>query len=123
MKHILIIDDDNDMRTILDEVLSLAGYKTTVAAEGNEGLHHFQNSTFDLIITDLIMPGKEGIETIIEVKKVNTETKIIAISGGGRIDAADHLSVASKIGADATLAKPFRNHEILKLVKNTIGLP
>lgn len=123
MKYILIIDDDKDMRAILDEVLTLAGYKTVIAADGDEGLRYFMDSPFELIITDLIMPGREGIETILEVKKLNTRTKIIAISGGGRINAKDHLSVASKIGADITMAKPFRNHELLEQVETLIGLP
>ncbi len=123
MKQILIIDDDTNIRTIIGDILSMAGYEPLIAADGDEGLKLLKGNPCPLLITDLIMPEKEGIETIIEAKKSNPEIKVIAISGGGRIGATDYLSVASKIGADATLAKPFRNHELIDLVKNLIGTP
>jgi len=123
MKRILIIDDDTNIRTILGDILSIAGYEPLIAVDGNEGLQLLTENSCTLIITDLIMPEKEGIETIIEAKKSNPGIKIIAISGGGRIGATDYLSVASKIGADATLAKPFRNQELVDLVESLIGAP
>jgi len=123
MKRILIIDDDTNIRTIIGDILSIAGYEPLIAVDGDEGLKLLTENPCTLIITDLIMPEKEGIETIIEAKKSSPGIKIIAISGGGRIGATDYLSVASKIGADATLAKPFRNQELVDLVENMIGAP
>lgn len=123
MNRILIIDDDKDMRTIINEILSLQGYVTSLASDGSEGVCLFKAGSFDLVITDIIMPGQEGIETIIEIKNFKSKIKIIAISGGGRINAEDHLSVASRVGADATLTKPFRSHELIEIVEKLIGSP
>ncbi len=123
MNRILIIDDDRDMRTIINEILSLQGYVTSLASDGSEGVRLFKAGSFDLVITDIIMPGQEGIETIIEIKNFKSKIKIIAISGGGRINAEDHLSVASRVGADATLTKPFRSHELIEIVEKLIGSP
>ncbi|PKL39106.1 MAG: response regulator [Spirochaetae bacterium HGW-Spirochaetae-1] len=121
MKRILIIDDDEDIRTILQEVISLSGYEALTAEDGTEGIDMQRNKPFDLIITDIIMSGKEGIETILELKKEYADLKIIAMSGGGRISGADYLTVAGRIGADGTMAKPFNNKDLMALIKKIIG--
>ncbi len=116
MKHILIIDDEGQIRKAMKEILEKEGYGVTVAANGREGVELFKKRPVDLIITDIIMPEKAGLETIAEIKKENTQVKIIAISGGGRVSSKDYLVWAEKMGASRTFAKPIDFGELLKAV-------
>ncbi len=77
----------------------------------------FQAQQFDVVVTDVVMPEKEGIETIMEMRKLNQTLRIVAISGGGRIKNMDFLRLARGLGADATLPKPFRKEELLAVVE------
>jgi len=90
------------------------------AADGIEGLEIYRQEPTDLVITDLIMPEKEGIETIIELKRDFPEVKIIAMSGGGRIEPESYLNIAQKLGALQTLTKPFDRKELLEAVHNLL---
>lgn len=94
MPLILIIDDDDQIREMLRQMLERAGYEVTDAPNGKVAMKLYREQPADLIITDLIMPGKEGIETIIELRRDFPEVKIIAISGGGRIAPRDYLAMA-----------------------------
>jgi len=107
MANILLIDDDAMLREMLHAALGNAGHRVTLAAEGNAGLAALKTGAFDLVITDLIMPGKEGIETIIELRHRAPQLKIIAMSGGGQGRPTNYLAMAGKLGARRTLAKPF----------------
>lgn len=120
MKRILVIDDDWQMREMMHQALERAGYEVVDAANGKIGLNLHRDKPVDLVITDLIMPEKEGIETIRELRKDYPELKIIAISGGGRASAEGYLSVAKTIGADRTLSKPFDLKNILETVKELL---
>ena len=82
----------------------------------------FNEGKFDIVITDLIMPNVEGIETIIKLKKRHPAVNIIAVSGGGRISAVDHLSLAEKFDVNKTLTKPFRKDDLLKAVDEILGI-
>ncbi len=117
MKRILVIDDDWQMREMMHQALDRAGYDVVDAANGKIGMNIQRQGPADLVITDLIMPEKEGIETIRELRKDFPGLKIIAISGGGRAGADGYLSVAKTIGADRTLSKPFD----LKQILDTVG--
>jgi DNA-binding response OmpR family regulator len=119
MPHILLIDDDEFFRGMVSTVLKEAGHKITEAGDGREGLRCHATGSFDLVITDLIMPGKEGIETILELRRRQAEIKIIAISGGGRESAEGYLEIALNVGADHVLAKPFRTEELLSKIADT----
>lgn len=121
MPRILIIDDDKPMRSMLRQTLERAGYQVQEAANGMEGIKSYRDQPPDLVITDLVMPEKEGIETIVELRKENPPPRIIAISGGGRISAGDYLHIATKLGVQHTLAKPFSRDEILETVRKVIG--
>ena len=113
MPHILLIDDDAPFRNMLRLTLEELGHDVTEAHDGKEGLAAHQLNPVDLVITDLVMPGMEGIETIIELKRCSPALKIIAMSGGGRINAAtDYLPTARLLGANRTLAKPFTPQEL-----------
>jgi len=115
--RILIIEDDVGVRDFLESLLERAGYETVTAANGKEGVDVFATSPVDLVITDIIMPEKDGIETIMDMKRLNPALKVIAISGGGRSEPEDYLHSARLLGADRTVRKPFNNEDILQSVR------
>ena len=93
----------------------------TAAAGGAEALKLSCKGPFDLVITDLIMPEKEGLETIMALRRQSPTTKIIAMSGGGRNSGKDYLAIARLLGAQRTLAKPFSNAELLAAVADVLA--
>ena len=120
MRKILIIDDNSAVRTTMARILELAGYETLTAADGNEGLIRMRQDLPDLIITDIIMPEKEGIETIRQMLVEQPTAKIMAVSGGGRHANMDFLEVARKLGAMDVLEKPFEPEELVNRVSRCI---
>ena len=120
MFRILVIDDDVQVRKMLRLTLAAEGFDVMEAQDGKVAMRLFRQDPADLVITDLIMPEKEGIETIIELKRDYPGIKIIAISGGGRIDPKDYLYLAEKLGAQITLEKPFSRKEVLDAVYTLI---
>jgi len=115
-KTILIIEDDERIRELLRTFLEAAGYLVVDAENGAVGIKKYRENTIDLVITDLIMPEKEGIETIRELKALNPQVKIIAMSGGGVLNPEEYLSIAKRLGVLRTLAKPFSREEIVTAV-------
>lgn len=107
MAKILIIDDEEGVRKLLREILVEEGHEVVMAENGREGMAHFESQSFDLVITDLIMPEQEGVETIQKVLSHKPQTKIIAMSGGGVGDKETYLSVAKKLGAREIFPKPL----------------
>ena len=120
MYSILIVDDDAPLRLMLQQVLTRASYRASVASNGREGLELFEKSPADLVIMDLIMPEKEGIESIRELHQRFPQTKILAISGGMRGGSMDMLPMARMLGADRGLAKPFSHRELLSVVEELL---
>ncbi len=123
MKRILVIDDDVQVRELLRLILEQGGYEVIEAGDGNEGLDRFRTEPTDLVITDIIMPEKEGIQTIRDLQRGSPEVKIIAISGGGRLSAEDCLETAECFGVDRTFTKPFRGAELLEAIQDLLGVP
>lgn len=121
MKKILVIDDDAGVRGTIVRILERKGYQTLVAADGARGLSMCRREPPDLVITDIIMPEKEGLETIREIRKERSDIKVLAISGGGRLGNIDYLAIAGMLGADAVLPKPFAPTELLEVVQRCIG--
>ena len=113
MATILVIDDEEEIRNILQTILEEAGHEVSLAENGAEGLSLFREEPTDIVITDLIMPGKEGIETIRDLRAQFPKVKIIAISGRGGSYTNANLDRAVMIGADRSVAKPFGINEIL----------
>lgn len=120
MARILIIDDEDQARRMLHQVLERAGYEVVVARDGSEGLERFRADPTDLIITDILMPEKEGLETIMDLRREFPEAKIIAMSGGGRAGNLDFLEIAGVLGAQRTLHKPFKLQEMLEAVRDLL---
>ncbi len=120
MARILVIDDDSAARDTIVQVLEDGGYQVTSAEDGRRGLASFRRDPPDLVITDIIMPEKEGIQTITEMRGERPDAKIIAISGGGRIGNTDFLRIARHLGAMDVIPKPFDPDDLLNRVERCL---
>jgi YesN/AraC family two-component response regulator len=120
MERILIIDDEAPIRSMIRLILEREGYTVAEAADGAEGIRCFREDPADLVITDLIMPNKDGIGMILDLKKEFASAKIIAMSGGGLNRPEGYLRGAQKLGAAYTLSKPINRQELLRAVKDTL---
>jgi DNA-binding response OmpR family regulator len=130
MAKIIVIDDEEDIRDVLKEVLTRAGYEVNTARNSDDGLELLRNDGADLVITDIIMPGKDGVETAYDIRIEFPNTRIIVISGGGNVTPMEYepsaikteayLASASAAGADMTLAKPFDRKELLDAVSELV---
>ena len=120
--RILVIDDEEKIRELLCKVMNRAGFEVIEAENGRIGQRLFEENPTDLVITDLIMPEQEGIETIQALKSKYPSVKIIAISGGGRLEPAGYLSAAEGLGADRIFAKPFNINELTSAVNELLGI-
>jgi len=116
MAVVLVIEDDDHLRCLLRVVLERAGHIVEDAPNGMAGLKRFSTRPADIVVTDIIMPEKEGLETIIELKRDYPDVKIIAISGGGASLDAQYLPSAKALGADWTIEKPFEPREVIEAV-------
>ena len=116
MAHILVIDDEPEVRYAIRAVLEDQGHDVSEANTGTEGLDTLSRESFDLVICDIIMPDKEGIETIVEIRDSLPDQKIVAMSGGGRIKKEDYLAVAAAVGATHTISKPFDAETLTDMV-------
>ena len=113
MANILVVDDEASVRNLLNDVLEKEGYTVFTAETGVEASTIYNGNQIDLIITDLVMPEKGGIDLIMELKKQDPNVKVIAISGGGGITGRfDYLPIAKLVGATEIIAKPFQVTEI-----------
>ena len=119
--RILVIDDDEQMRVLLQQAMQWAGFEVVAAENGRQGQQLFEEHPADLIITDLIMPEQEGLETIRILKQGYPTVKIIAISGGGRIGPEAYLPAAMELGADRIFTKPFDVKELIAAVRELLG--
>jgi DNA-binding response OmpR family regulator len=120
MASILLVEDDDQLRTMLKLLLTSSGHEVWEAPNGTRVRDMHQQQRFDLIITDLVMPDKEGLEVIMELRLRDEDVKIIAISGGGQVGAESYLRIAQKLGVKRTLSKPFGNQEFLEAVCLTL---
>ncbi len=121
MSHILVIDDDRDLCLMMEEVLRAAGYKVWVAADGVQGIKLQRKQPASLLITDIYMPNKEGIETIRDFREEFPDVPIIAMSGGGRLNTQGGLLTAKELGAAVILRKPFEISDLLRSVAATLN--
>jgi DNA-binding response OmpR family regulator len=115
--RVLVIDDEAGLRQTIRRMLEIAGHEVTEAENGRVGVEAYRLRPTDVVVTDIIMPQKEGIETIREIRALDPNVRIVAISGGGRRQNMDFLRIAGKLGATITLAKPFRKDELIACVE------
>jgi CheY-like chemotaxis protein len=121
MASVLVIDDEPVTRTVVRAILESVGHTVSEADNGHTGLVMFYANSPDLVITDILMPGKDGIKTIRELRATNPEAKIIALSGDVRFDGPGILTAAHLLGADEVLEKPFRDDELVRIVEKTLA--
>ena len=121
MPHILVIDDEEQIREVLRTVLERVGYTVSEAGDGFEGLKIYRENVIDVVVTDIIMPEKGGIDTIMDLRRDYPGVKIIAISGGGMCGEVSYLDMALGVGADRAIGKPFVLDEFLKAVRELTG--
>jgi CheY-like chemotaxis protein len=122
MARILVVDDEDWVRVSVTTVLRRAGHHVTTADDGEDALGKFHPGHFDLVITDIVMPRREGIETLRAVRKLETGIRIIAMSESDG-DHGFYLKAAAALGADATLEKPFTAADLLLIVEEALALP
>ncbi len=121
--RVLVIDDDKLMCLALAKMLMAEGYVVEQAGDGDEGLRLYRQNPFDVVVTDMIMPDKEGIQIIRELRKLDPNIRIIAMSGGGRGGATDYLKWAKLMGAKRCLSKPIKREELVGAVAEVLAMP
>jgi DNA-binding response OmpR family regulator len=122
MATVLVIDDDPAFRRMIRMILARLDHHVIEAADGNEGVARFTAERPDLVISDIVMPDKEGIETILEIRALDPSARIIAMSGGGASLGTGYLTAALKLGADLVLTKPFRPVELSTMVEQLLSV-
>lgn len=123
MKRILIIDDEESALDLLRRILEQEGHEVAAARNGQEGVEIFRRQQFDLVVTDMVMPVKDGLKTILELRRVDPAIPLIAISGGGAIAKERYLNVAGYIDGVCTLPKPFSRVELLSAIDKLLNSP
>ena len=131
MARILVIDDEQYVRTALQEVLEREGFEVAAASDGRKGLALLEDEGADLVITDVIMPGIDGVATLEQIRTSHPEIPVIVISGGGNVAPMDYepgaistsayLASAARAGASCTLTKPFNRQELMSAVSELLS--
>lgn len=121
MAKVLVIEDDVTMRRMIHRTLEHEGHQVIEAGNGAEGMRRFHAEAPDVVVTDIIMPEQEGIQTIREIRGGGSKVGIVAISGGGIGEGSLYLTIAGELGADAVLSKPFRPAELVAQVDALLG--
>lgn len=122
MASVLVIDDAPGMRRLMARILTTMGHVAIEAEDGAVGLKLFKEYRPPLVITDVLMPERDGIETILSIRRLSLATKILAVSGGGQSFRYEFLEVTRKFGAQMTLRKPFRTDEFVAAVTSLLPL-
>lgn len=121
MSKVLLIDDDASFRMLVSLWLTRAGHEVVVAGDGRHGVQLVNEQSFDLVLTDIVMPDQEGIETIMTLRRDGRKVPILAMSGGGALDNTFYLRSAQALGANDTIAKPFTSSELLDKIAGLLG--
>ena len=115
--RVLVVDDNEDLRNTIGALLQADGFEVALAADGQAALAQHHAMPCDVVLTDLFMPDKDGIETIVELRKLSPGIKIVAMSGWTSSQGSDYLQVAREIGASVTLQKPFDPQELSRVLR------
>jgi CheY-like chemotaxis protein len=119
--RILLVEDDADLRNTLACVLTQSGYEVAEAPNGRLALQHMEQQPAEIVVTDMLMPEMEGVETIMAIRRTYPSVKVIAISGGGINSGESYLAIARVLGTHKILSKPFVPLELLEAIRELIG--
>ncbi|MBV8775871.1 MAG: response regulator [Alphaproteobacteria bacterium] len=121
MASVLVIDDDPVIREVVQRILDADGISVSTVGDAQTGLSRYAEEKSDLVIVDILMPGKEGIATILELREADPDARILAMTGGGNFGAPELLRIAELLGADNTLRKPFAPSELRAAVQRCLA--
>lgn len=129
MSHVLIIDDSEQTRNTMKLMLESAGFDVSVATDGEDGLNRFRHERFDLVISDIVMPRNDGLQTIREIREMTSDIPIVAMSGGMHFSAGSSgqnvtsyaLSLAEEFGATRTISKPFSRDNLFAVIRECMS--
>jgi CheY-like chemotaxis protein len=121
MARILIADDDSEIRITLQKLLQMVGHEVELAKDGLEAVRILDTETFDLMVTDIVMPNQEGLESIMQARQRHPDLHLIAMSGGGKDRTENYLRMAKSFGAEAIFMKPFSPREMLDKVNELVN--
>ena len=119
---ILVVDDDAAVRQLIKHTLDGAGYRVTCAEDGRAATKAMAQARFDLVITDLLMPERDGLELIEDLRRRHPGVRIIAMSGGGRIAPEEYLQIAKGLGANGVMGKPFYPKQLLSAIDRVLAV-
>lgn len=121
---ILVADDEDSIRSLLEHFLTSDGHKVVIVSNAREAFHTMRSERFDLVITDVLMPEGDGLDLITELKKVQPQARILAMSGGGRyLEGSDYLKLAKGLGAHTAMMKPFTWQQLQEAIKVALAEP
>ncbi|MCR5028262.1 MAG: response regulator [Fibrobacter sp.] len=121
MPKVLIIDDEEDIRSVLKDMLGMSGYDVDTAEDGRKAKELYDKTDYDVVITDIIMPEQDGFEVILDYRNKNQLDRIIAISGGGRTSSEDYLNIASHFGVSSIFSKPPNYKDLIAKVDEIVA--
>jgi len=120
MTRVLLVDDDEIIRETLSEALKLRNFYVYSLSDGTKVVQEIEENDYDIIVLDIVMPNKEGLETIQDVRKINSKIPILAVSGGGRTAPSSNLAIAKMMGANDTLVKPFDSLSLVQKIQKIL---
>lgn len=120
---VLVIDDEPVIRQSLELLLETYGFQVALARDGAQGLAAFRRIEPDLVLTDIVMPNQDGIETILSMRRERPSAKIIAMSGRGSVGNAEYIDIAARLGADAAIPKPLDAGKLIAAVQSLMTNP
>lgn len=122
MAKILVVDADDVSKNLLLAILIQAGQEVVLAPDGAEAVSLYEKETFDLVFSDIFLPGKEGLETIRELREKDRNARIVGVAGGSELSSQLALNRARELGALCTVFKPYRSEEILRVLRNNLAV-
>ena len=120
-RSILLVDDDLSLLEVVKMMLESKGHRVTAVVDGTQALAALEKERFDLIVTDVFFPGRDGVEVIIERSKHNPAARIVAMSGSGKFSSDHYLLLVKKLGADVILRKPFGAAELFAAIEQAFS--
>ena len=120
MTKVLLVDDDRVIREALSKALQLQNFHVNSLSDGTKVISEIEENDYDIIVLDIVMPNKEGLETIQDVRSINTKIPILAVSGGGRTTPSSNLEIAKMMGANDTLLKPFDSFSLIQKINKIL---